>query len=267
MTKMKWLLTISLATAILVSASALLAQGHGQGQKNRSADTLKQQEKHLKGKAAEALKQSEKGNKDEAQMGSERKEGHVPPGQMKKEERGGKVLSDKDKQRPAGWERGEKEGWESSVPPGWEKWGDSTRSDWQKELENAKGRVRDKAKKARKNKAEIDSACVAVEAAARRGVPSQQAEAIVTRGMDKGLKGRELAMATRAMADGVARGVEAASLSEFVQQKLDEGIRGDALALQIQEQVRLREEEMQKAAQAEEEKQAKPVKRWWEFWK
>lgn len=250
MCKFKNFFAIILPAAILLSGSVILAQGHGQGQRKKaqSADTLKLHEKSKK--------------KDQ----QSNKEGHTAPGQMKKQT-GDQGQGDSAKKRPAGWDRGEKAGWENSTPPGWAKWDSTQQKGWQKELDDAKEQVREKGKKAKKRGAELDSLDVAVEAAARKGVPVEDVQGVVEKGIARGLKGREMEMATRGMAEGIEKGVESAPLTVFVHQKLDEGLRGDELATQIQQEVQRRHEAIQKARQEEEEKKATPTKRWWEFWK
>ncbi len=243
----KRLLGLAIVTGLLVSTSPLLAQGQGQGKKDKSAVERKTDKKG----------QGHKSQQDQ-------------PGQSQVEK--GKH----DKERPAGWDKGKKEGWDSDVPPGWENWDDAKKSKWQGDLQQAKDKVRAKGKSGKKrNQAEMDSACVALEQGARAGIPIEEVEGVVEKSLEKGLKGRELQAATHAMARGARQSVETTSMAAFVHQKLDEGLRGDALSTQIEAEIERRHADKVKADESaaktaqealEKEKAAKS-KKWWEFWK
>ncbi len=135
-------------------------------------------------------------------------------------------------------------------------------------------RAKDKSGK-KHNKAEMDSACIALEQGATAGIPIKEVDGVVEKGLEKGLKGKELQATTRAMAHGARQGLETASMAAFVHQKLDEGLRGDALSTQIESEIERRhadkvkaEESAAKTAQeALEKERAAKAKKWWEFWK
>ncbi|NLP09239.1 hypothetical protein GX408_02465 [bacterium] len=247
MHKIKWLLGLAIVAGLLIATCPLLAQGQGQSKKDKSA----------------AEHKADKKSQDHKGQQSQPGEGQVEKGKH-------------DKERPAGWNKGKKEGWDREVPPGWENWDEAKKSRWQGDLQQAKDRVRAKGKSgAKRNKAEIDSACVALEQGAVAGVPIEEVDRVVEKGLEKGLKGKELQATTRAMAHGAQQGVETASIAAFVHQKLDEGLRGDALSTQIEAEIERRhadkvtaEESAVKATEeALEKEKVANAKKWWEFWK
>jgi len=248
MHKIKMVLGLAVIAGLLVSTSPLLAQGQGKGKK---------------GKPTEEQQSEQKGQVSEVQ-GQKGKPGQPGRGQLEK----GKP----DEEPPAGWGKGKKEGWESDVPPGWENWDEASKSKWQEDVKQAKEKMRARSKKGKKlSKAKMDSACVALEEGAKAGIPVEEVNRVVEKGLDRGLHGSEIQAATRAMARGARQGIETAPMADFVQQKLDEGLRGDALSTQIEAEIDRRHTDKVRAdaaAQEEMERQkAAQAKKWWQFWK
>jgi|GEM_PF-6149308 hypothetical protein len=182
----------------------------------------------------------------------EKKYRWVPPGLSKKE------LAEWKKGKPPGWSKGKKKGWrganmppgllkkggklpsglERDMPPGWGKWDDKRKKAWQKELRKAKQRVRFKAKSVKNFfKKDLNSALVSIEMSARRGVPIKHALNFIENAMEKGIKGRGIETATRAMAYGVSREIDFDQLSKFIQKKLNEGLRNDKLSIEIYKEI------------------------------
>ena len=94
---------------------------------------------------------------------------------------------------------------------------------------------------------DVDSAVGSIEASVRKGVPVRHALRLVEKAMQKGIKGRGIETATRAMAYGVGREIDFDQLGKFVHKKLDEGLRGDELSIEIYKEVARRHEERLKA--------------------
>lgn len=210
-------------------------------------------------------KGEKKGWTSDVPPGIEKKGGWMPPGLSKDERaewKGG---------QPPGWSRGEKEGWKGAdmrpglakkigqlppglaktTPPGWEKRNDDKKRAWEKELEQAKGRVQAMAKKLKKfSDEDLDSALVSVQAAARKGVPVTHARSLVEKAMEKGVKGKGIETASRAMAYGVGKEVDFDQLGKFVHKKLDEGLKDDELSVEIYREIARRHEERLRAREA-----------------
>jgi len=197
--------------------------------------------------------------------GIEKKGGWMPPGLSKDEQAEWKDG------RPPGWSRGDKEGWKGadmppglakkggllppglakSTPPGWKNWNDEKKKGWEKELGEAREKVRGRANKLKDFSGEdLDSALLSVEAAARKGVPIRHALGLVEKAMENGIKGWGIETATRAMAYGVGKEIGFEQLGKFVHKKLDEGLRNDELSIEIYEEVARRHEERLKAKEA-----------------
>ncbi|MDD3642614.1 MAG: hypothetical protein PHQ19_04025 [Candidatus Krumholzibacteria bacterium] len=156
---------------------------------------------------------------------------------------------------PPGWGRGEKTGWGGEgappgqrekardmrarrYPAGEKEWGDRDREDFDRRIERARERVREKARVLEGvEDSEIESAEISVEEAARVGVPVEQAESSVGRAMEAGMSGPEIEQMTRAMAYGAERSVDQEKLGSFVESRIEAGERGDDLAVSIYEQV------------------------------
>jgi len=171
---------------------------------------------------------------------------------------------------PPGWTQGEKVGWRGAgappglvkkpggLPPGlakksfpgWDRLTDEQKAAWNKELGEARAAVQEKGRKLKLADADVDSALVSLEAAARAGAPVKNVRSLVEQALDKGVRGRDLETATRAMAYGVGKEVDFDQLGKFVTGKLDEGVRGDDLAVSIYKEVAARHEEKLKAKEA-----------------
>ncbi len=186
-------------------------------------------------------------------------------------------------EKPPGWLKGEKEGWKGadmppglskkggelspglakSAPPGWDKWNDEKKKAWQKELGEAKESIRRKAKKVKRfSGTRLDRALVSVETAARKGVPIKHARGVVQKAMEKGIKGKGIEAAIRAMAYGVGKAIDFEQLGKFVHKKLDQGLRGDDLTMEIHRKIeRLHEQRFKARETIQREKQQGKLKR------
>jgi len=152
--------------------------------------------------------------------------------------------------RPPGWSRGEKRGWQGrdmppgltkkgeEYPPGWGKWSKEKRKEWEKELRKAREKVRNRVKNLKEFSAEdANSALLSIERAARKGVPIKYALGFVEEALEKGIRGRGIETATRAMAYGVGKEIDFEQLGKFVHKKLEEGLRGDNLSVEIYKEI------------------------------
>lgn len=157
---------------------------------------------------------------------------------------------------PPGWTRGTKTGWGGAdAPPGQrrggagqadaprtyprgaEDWDQQRRQDWDRRLEDARERVRERARRIEGyGEPDVESATISVEAAAREGVPIEQAEAAVNDALGARLTGREIEQMTRALAYGAGRGVSAVELGSFATARIAAGQRGDDLAVAVYEE-------------------------------
>lgn len=238
------LVTIFLITVFsFVSAQDVYAQGK------------KQKGEKGKGKQTEEKAKGGKESSEEAgdSLSTSSKKDHYKPKKLKKEDEveweGG---------NPPGWSKGTKTGWGGSgAPPGQTKkvdkgsgenekryppeakdWDKKKREEWDKELENAKERVRKKTRQ-RKGTTEDDeeSAVRSVEGAAREGVPVEQAEETVEKAIDRGMNGEEIEKVTRAMSYGADNNVDYEKLDSFVKKKIESGEGGDELAVSIYKEV------------------------------
>ena len=249
------LLVITLATvSMFLYGTAALAEGKGKGKGkggNKEPDSLKKSEK--------------KGLEDAVVPRIEKKGGWIPPWLSKEEQAEWKDG------RPPGWSSGEKKGWKGAAmppgqakksrrlptsiaqsgPPGWEKWSDAKKKSWEKELAEAKERVRDRAKKLKGfTEKDLDSSLGSIDIAARKGVPIKNAKGLVEKAMGKGIKGGGIETATKAMTYGVGREVDYDQLGKFVNKKMDEGLRDDELSIEIYKEISQRHEERLKAKEA-----------------
>lgn len=157
----------------------------------------------------------------------------VPPGLAKRE---GWI--------PPGWSKGEKEGWKDSFPPGWEKRSKKEQNSWKKNLNAAKNFIERKGKKVGFLQEEIEQASASLEIACRVGVPIKHAKDIVQSAMDKGLRGPAIEKLTRAVSYGVGRKVKFDQLGKFVNEKLEAGLKDDELALEVYKEVQRRQEDL-----------------------
>lgn len=158
---------------------------------------------------------------------------------------------------PPGWGRGGKTGWgEAGAPKGQQKkagkgkmkaprypagageWGAQEKEDFDRRIERARDRVREKAlTREGIDEGAVESAEISVEEAAREGVPIEQAESSVSKAIDAGMSGVEIEQMTRAMAYGADKNVDYGELGSFVGTKIEDGERGDDLAVSIYEEV------------------------------
>lgn len=252
-----------LAVLVLTFGSISMAQ-ENQEKKPETTERENVQKQTKKGKG------QQKKEKEEQQTTSDQVKGEKKESQKNSDQEVNESGESKKKvKRPSGWDHGEKEGWrESDVPPGWEKWDEAKQKGWEKELDEAKQAIRTRSESGKmRSKAEIDSAMVAMEAAARKGVPVKDVKSVVDKGLEKGLKGRELEMTTRAMASGVRKGIDMEKLAQFTNQKIDKGVQGDDLSDEIYNEIQNRHDNRVKAGEMPVDKQQKKTKRWWEFWK
>ena len=235
---------VLIIASVLLASSFALTQGKGKGRGEEPPGWQKGEKKGW--------------TNDDVPPGIEKKGGWMPPGLSKEEQ------AEWEDGRPPGWSRGKKEGWKVAddmppglvkkggqlprglakrTPPGWKNWNDEKKKGWEKELGEAREKVRGRAKKLKGfSEEDSDSALVSVEAAARKGVPIRHALGLVGKAMENGIKGRGLETATRAMAYGVGKEIDFEQLGKFVHKKLDEGLRNDELSIEIYKEVARRHE-------------------------
>lgn len=197
--------------------------------------------------------------------GLAKKEGWLPPGLSKEEEAEWK------NGRPPGWSRGEKVGWRGAdmppglakkggelppglaknTPPGWEKWNDEEKRTWEKEFEETREKVLNKAKILKDfSQEDMDSAIVSVEASTKKGVPIKLTREIVEEAMDKGIRGRGLETTTRAVAYGIGKEIDFDQIGDFVHKKLEQGLKDDELSIEIYKEIASRHDERVKTREA-----------------
>ncbi len=156
---------------------------------------------------------------------------------------------------PPGWSRGKKTGWEGAgtppgkttegsidthrkYPPGSEDWDGPKKEKWDRNLEEAKERVRVKVRQREgATQEDEESAVRSVEGAAREGVPVERAERTVNRAIERDLSGEEIEKVTRAISYGADKNVDYEKLDTFIEKKIDSGERGDDLALSVYKEV------------------------------
>ncbi|MBI5187842.1 MAG: hypothetical protein HZA07_02050 [Nitrospirae bacterium] len=115
----------------------------------------------------------------------------------------------------------------------------------------AQGKGRGRAKRLKGfSEEDLDSAIGSVEAAARKGVPIRHARGLVEKAMEKGIKGRDIETASKAMAYGVGKKIDFDQLGKFVHEKLEQGLRDDELTIEIYKEIARRHEERSKAKEA-----------------
>jgi len=247
---MKIWVVVLITVPIVLASTVVLPQGKGKGESNEPPGWQKGEKK---------------GWESAVPSGIEKKDGWMPPG-LSKEGR-----AEWKNGRPPGWSRGEKEGWKGAdmppglakksgelppglakiTPPGWEKWNDEKKKRREKKLGEEKEKVRGRAKGLRGfSDEDLDSAIGSVEAAARKGVPIRHARRLVEKAMDRGIKGRGLETATKALAYGVGKEVDFDQLGKFVGEKLDEGLRDDELSIEIYKEIARRHQERLRAKKA-----------------
>lgn len=261
---MRWLrawIVVLITVSMVLACTVVVAQGKGKG---RSDEPLGWQ------------KGEKKGWKGGVPPGIEKKGGWMPPGLSKQKQAEWK------NGRPPGWSRGEKEGWKGAdmppglakkggklpsglaknTPPGFEKWNDKKKKGWEKKLGKEKAKVRGTARRLKGfSNEDLDSAVGSVEAAARKGVPIIHARGLVEKAMKKGIRGKGLETASRAMAYGVSKEVDFDQLGKFVHKKLDEGLRDDELSIEIYKEIARRHDERLKTKKSIQQKKEKGKKR------
>ncbi len=227
---------VAIAT-VLLAGSLAFAQGKAKGRGGTPPGWEKGEKKGWRGSVP---------------PGIAKKGGWIPPG-LSKQERG----KWKDG-RPPGWSRGKKKGWRGAdmppglakkggqlppglakkTPPGWKKWDRDKKKRWNKKIAKARKRVRGKARNLKDfSEEDLNDALLSVEAAARKGVPVRHALDLVEEAMEKGIKGRGIETASRAMAYGVGKEIDFDQLSYFIHRKLDAGLRGDDLSVEIYKEI------------------------------
>lgn len=140
--------------------------------------------------------------------------------------------------RPRGWSKGKKEGWESELPPGWKNWDDAKRQQWKHGLDRAKNAVR------RHTEARLNASLRALEMAARKGVPLQEAENMAKTGLERGLGPIDFDLLGKFVVERVRAGVKGKGLSKAIHEELN---------LRQRERERLREKMSERVKQRHEE--------------
>ena len=159
---------------------------------------------------------------------------------------------------PPGWSKGLKKGWEKSTPPGWDKWSKKTRKKWKSNLAKTKKRINARAKKKGWDAKERERASVAIEFAARKGVPIYHVRIIANKCLRHGLKSEEVLGVAIALSKGVSKGINFKTLGIQVVAKLKAGYKGQRLANEIHAMIESRYKAKMKA---QEEKVGKPTGR------
>ncbi len=158
---------------------------------------------------------------------------------------------------PPGWKKGLKKGWKKSTPPGWDNWNKKTRKGWKKNLSKAKKEINAKAKRKGWGAKDREKAVIALEFAARRGVPVGHAGEVVAKCIVHGLTGEDTLRVGVTLSDGVSKGVNFKTLGSQVVEKLKAGYKGEKLANEIHTIIETRHKAKIKA---QENKVGKPVK-------
>ena len=152
--------------------------------------------------------------------------------------------------RPPGWDRGEKRGWgggdmppgqakkyrggERPLPPGWKKLSDKEKNAWKKDLDDARKRISGKARKSGNYSEELlESALISLDEGSRKGVPIGYTSNVIEKGLDRGMSGRGIESATRAMSYGVDRGADLDKLDSLILDRMDRGYSEDELTMEI----------------------------------
>lgn len=216
------------------------------------SDTLVAQGKKGKGK-----KESGKGKKTEQKVDKEKgkklsgvdslkvegKKNRYKPRKLKKEDD-----ADWEDGTPPGWSKGKKTGWgdegappgqiKKLYPPGSEGWDEKKKEEYDKGLEDAKARVRERVRQRSGATTEDEQSAVrSVEEASRRGVPVKRIETTVKKAMERGMKSEEIEKVTRAMTYGSDKNVDYGKLGSFVDKGIEEGKDGDELATSIYKKI------------------------------
>jgi len=108
---------------------------------------------------------------------------------------------------------------------------------------------------------DLTSALLSIEASARVGVPIKHTLSFVEKAMEKGIKGKGIETATRAMTYGVGKEIDFEQLGKFAHEKLDEGLIDDKLSIEIYKEVSGRHEERLKVKEALKQEKEKGKKK------
>jgi len=147
---------------------------------------------------------------------------------------------------PPGWTKGEKEGWKGgNMPPGlqkklppqheernfWERW------KWNRDLKSSKKEIQSMAENKGLDQQDKTSAEIALESAAKSGVPIEEVREVLKKAIEKKQNGKEMEVITKAMSYGVGKNTDFRDMGTFVNQKLEEGVAGKDLAVQIYKRI------------------------------
>ena len=143
---------------------------------------------------------------------------------------------------PPGWSRGKKSGWNGTgtppgemkkdgkqnkgidrkYPPGSENWNEKKKEKWNKNVDQAKERIRTKARQKKGTTEEYqESAVRSIEGATREGVPVERAETVVEKAIERDMSGGDIEKVTRAMSYGADKNVDYEKLDPFITKKID----------------------------------------------
>jgi hypothetical protein len=243
-------------------------------QKRIEEQKRSEQEKRTKG-AVEEQKGKGKAGEAGVESGKAEKVKYKPKGLSDEQ------MKEWEGSSPPGWSRGGKTGWEGAgvppgkqgeegvkskemkkiYPPGSEGWDPEKRQQWERNLEQAKERIRRRVEERERSgegegqrKEYEERVERSIEEATRRGVPVENAEAVVGKAVDRDMKGEEIEQLTRAMAYGADKGTDYGKLDQFIERKMDEGERGDELAMSAYQEIDERNMEQQQVQQQEQKK-------------
>lgn len=256
-------LALFAAACVVLLASDVRAQkrggkgGSSDQQRKKSEETAKETgrkaEEAAKEEAEQQKQQSKKGKggTDEAEEGS---------GKVKKIKYKPKGMSEEDMKHweggnPPGWSMGTKKGWgEGDAPPGKMKKGDEAK------LEQARERIRNRIRtyegKGEGERKQLEECAErSIEGAARSGVPVEDAERTVEKGIERGMSGEEIEKVTRAMAYGADKDTDYEELGKFMDRKMEEGERGDELAMSVYKEIDDRQAERQQTKEEPKKKE------------
>lgn len=135
----------------------------------------------------------------------------MPPGQAKKYRGGG-----------------------NPFPPGWKNWTDKEKNVWKKDLDDSRKRISEKARKSGYYSEELlESALISLEEGSRKGIPIAYTSNVVEKGLERGMSGKGIESATRAMSYGVDRGADLDKLDSLILDRMDRGYSEDKLTMEI----------------------------------
>ena len=134
---------------------------------------------------------------------------------------------------PPGWKKGLKKGWRNSTPPGWNKLDKKAKKKWKKDLAAAKKGIKTRARRRGWGAKDREKAAMALEFAARKGVPPGQAGKIIGNCVESGLNGEETLRVGVAISERAGKGQDFETLGSQITEKLKAGYRGEKLAEEI----------------------------------